>query len=212
MEINQNTKLKELASYLRTDFGIGIYDGQKGDLPHSTTLLLDPFLRDKTNLQKWKPIRLTQSTTIGELQKFLVSFCRIHAEFRNKLGIKLEHNVSLEEAITLEYSALSNTDNISTTLNSAISLIKENPSFHEYDWTYRVLRQAAQKVTTNHEKTLMITALIEVCEHSPKLSIPRLVEIIKIFSKPESDYKTISEQLSASQSSTAKELATALLN
>jgi len=206
MKITENTQLKDLILYLRNNFSVGIYSVGNAMFPSQEKYIFKRNTNKVSKKVKSWGFDISEELTIGEIKLLLDRQAGLNTEFRNDQGIQLSPEIRLGDAASVRMSPDSNTTVVNTALNSSISIISEQPSNADFDWVYRMLKNTAYKLKTNEDKLMMIKTIKKICEISPDASVTMLAGIIRVFCIGESDFLTVSNEMSHSGSEKVSDL------
>jgi hypothetical protein len=208
MILNGGVRFKDLALYIREEFGLSFFGRGYSKLPRGDTLVCgkDPKRYPKVSLE------IKADTLIGDIQEFILSASDIDVEFRNADGIKLTRDIMVGQAHALTVPDAANTENLSAAINSALSIADKSSSYSDLDWMQRILTSAAYKITNHEEIVVMAETLVEVYRKRPELTANFIKSTIDIFCKDEVAYRKVSEVLLRSEAPEIKELALSLQN
>lgn len=187
--IDEKTKFKDLFFYLKNNFKISIH------FISNNKLNMDSILNDAISISKTKKkpvLSISENTSIYELSSFFKNF---KIEFRNKDGIKLLNKLTLNESKDFNPDFKHNALSISSQLDSALLILKKEPSYEDIDWVLRILRKAARNFQNKQEKVLLIEAIINIYENEKKFTITEAKSVFDIFCKIDSDYLEVLEIL-----------------
>ena len=182
--INNNTKYKNLYLFLKDLYDVRIHFRNKNDITMDTLLYKILFQKNKN-----KPdIFIDENTIIGDLFNIFKNF---KIEFRNKYDIKLPNNITLKNCKNYNPKFNTQLSTIDLQIKVAKSIIENHPSYNDIDWATRVLKNAANNISSKEEQILLTETIIKIYENENKFNINELKSILDIIVKFNNDYSIV---------------------
>ncbi len=193
MEIKLDCTINKVLRFLLEEFNINL-NLKKDSISKikSLHIIKQPHDIDKRLSGKIYFI-LDENTIIDDLVKFFKRYGSFSIELRNKDGVKLPKNLTINQASSF-HSAASTKRSIEDDLQVVINLDKSG-DFSDADWMARVLEKTVYKANKSSEKWLIINVLISLIQNNNHLSFKQNYDVIISCFNENSDYIKIYNML-----------------